>query len=189
PAPQKPIEFADASTDEPASASPGQKMVTSSPEPHKLKVLPQVKATYQEKTLESEAPTPVKVTKAPAQKIICTNLVSDHKDLQPIYFQSNSDILTQEAKDRLDKVASMLHECDQAQLVVQGHADALGGLRDNLVLSVMRAYNVKYYLVYERGVSQSRITSGGLGEGKPIADNQSSSGRQLNRRVDFSFVF
>ena len=59
----------------------------------------------------------------------------------------------------------------------------------NLVLSVMRAYKVKYYLVYHHGISQKRIVSAGLGETQPVADNSSLSGREQNRRVGMQFVF
>jgi OOP family OmpA-OmpF porin len=59
----------------------------------------------------------------------------------------------------------------------------------NLVLSVMRAYNVKYYLVYHHGINQNRIISAGLGETQPVADNSSVTGRERNRRVAMQFVF
>ncbi|MCB0851183.1 MAG: OmpA family protein, partial [Bacteroidetes bacterium] len=74
-------------------------------------------------------------------------------------------------------------------LVLKGHADARGAEKENLVLSIMRAYNVKYYLVSNHGISQRRINSRGFGESNPIADNGTTQGRDQNRRVDFQLVF
>ncbi len=116
-------------------------------------------------------------------------LIDNQLAIDPVLFLHDSYVLTDEAKAVLDEVASMLHTHSEAQLVVKGHADALGTDQYNLVLSIMRAYHVKYYLVNERGISQHRITSNGFGEEAPLAGNTTDSGRQQNRRVDFELVF
>ncbi|MFK7923354.1 MAG: OmpA family protein [Bacteroidia bacterium] len=110
-------------------------------------------------------------------------------DLYPILFPTNSYSLANDAYSTLDQIAEAMQSCPNINLVLEGHADAMGADENNLVLSVMRAYNVKYYLVYERGISQRRILSKGKGETAPIADNTSLQGRDQNRRVDFRFVF
>ena len=46
-----------------------------------------------------------------------------------------------------------------------------------------RAASVKAYLV-NQGVASTRVTSNGKGEGAPVADNDSATGRQQNRRVE-----
>ena len=58
----------------------------------------------------------------------------------------------------------------------------------NQVLSVLRAHKVKYYLVYEHGIRQNRIESEGFGESKPKASNDTDTGRERNRRVDFKII-
>ena len=70
--------------------------------------------------------------------------------INAIYFELGSDQLQGETEQTLAEVASVLNACAEARLVVYGHADALGQNDSNLVLSVMRAFNVKYYLVFQR---------------------------------------
>jgi outer membrane protein OmpA-like peptidoglycan-associated protein len=53
----------------------------------------------------------------------------------------------------------------------------------NQSLSQRRAEAVKNYLVRE-GVSSERLSATGRGENAPVADNESSAGRQQNRRVE-----
>lgn len=109
--------------------------------------------------------------------------------INAVYFDLGSDQLQGETQQTLTEVASVLNTCAEARLVVYGHADALGQNDSNLILSVMRAFNVKYYLVQQHGISQSRISSEGYGEDKPAASNDTSSGRGLNRRVDFEILY
>ncbi|MEM9986375.1 MAG: OmpA family protein, partial [Bacteroidota bacterium] len=110
-------------------------------------------------------------------------------ELDPIFFEEASDKLDPQAKGVLDRLAEQMASCEDCRLIIQGHTDAKGGDEYNQILSVLRAYNVKYYLVYEHGISQSRITSGGAGEHQPLADNETDQGRQRNRRVDFELGF
>lgn len=113
----------------------------------------------------------------------CVNL-SD-MDVAPVYFTYGSDELLPDTKARLDQLAELMKDCDNMRLVLSGHTDNTGTERDNLTLSVMRAYRVKYYLVYQHGIRQARITSDGMGESQPIANNQDEDARRKNRRVDF----
>ncbi|MEM7371239.1 MAG: OmpA family protein [Bacteroidota bacterium] len=105
----------------------------------------------------------------------------------PIFFAYGSHELKGEAKGKLKELADVLNSCEELQLVLEGHTDDVGTENDNLVLSIMRAFNVKYYLVYEYGISQSRISSRGLGEMNAYATN--SHNKEKNRRVDYTFVF
>ncbi|MEL7534301.1 MAG: OmpA family protein [Bacteroidota bacterium] len=119
----------------------------------------------------------------------CGDFGVTEDDLYPILFPTNSYSLEDDAYSTLDLIAEAMQSCPRVNLVLEGHADAMGADDKNLVLSVMRAYNVKYYLVYEHGISQQRILSKGKGETAPIADNSSLQGRDQNRRVDFRFIF
>ena len=55
-------------------------------------------------------------------------------------------------------------------------------------MSEKRAASVKKYLT-DKGVAVTRMTSNGFGENDPIADNKTSKGRALNRRVEFLVSF
>ena len=76
-----------------------------------------------------------------------------------------------------------LKGCLHTNIVVKGHTDSSGTESYNLNLSEERAENVRKYLVAE-GVSASRVTAIGFGEAYPLVSNDTSSGRQQNRRVE-----
>lgn len=69
------------------------------------------------------------------------------------------------------------------KIVVEGHTDSQGSDSSNQALSERRAQAVVSFLV-SRGVSAEQIRAQGLGESRPIADNNSPEGRANNRRVE-----
>lgn len=84
----------------------------------------------------------------------------------------------------LNRVADLLKTKDFS-LKLAGHTDNVGSDAANLKLSKDRAESVKAYLV-SQGANQSRIEATGYGESQPIATNKTASGRQQNRRVEFT---
>lgn len=101
-----------------------------------------------------------------------------------VLFASNKAELLPAAQERLTEVAKAINEGDDAsQMVVEGHTDAKGSATHNQELSTQRAEAVRRYLV-SQGISESRITSQGLGFSRPVADNKSVEGRANNRRVE-----
>jgi outer membrane protein OmpA-like peptidoglycan-associated protein len=68
-------------------------------------------------------------------------------------------------------------------VLIEGHTDNVGSDETNLNLSQRRANSVQSYLV-SQGVNAARLSSSGLGEGSPVADNDTDTGRQQNRRVE-----
>jgi OmpA family len=68
-------------------------------------------------------------------------------------------------------------------LEVEGHTDSTGSEELNQKLSEQRGAEVQRYLI-EQGLSEATITSKGLGETMPVADNSTAAGRQKNRRVE-----
>lgn len=83
----------------------------------------------------------------------------------------------------IERVATLLKTKTQANAVVEGHTDNVGGAALNQQLSVRRANAVKDALV-KQGVPAARIQAQGFGLSKPIADNATPDGRQANRRTD-----
>jgi OOP family OmpA-OmpF porin len=67
--------------------------------------------------------------------------------------------------------------------VVEGHTDSKGTNAYNLSLSQRRAEAVRQVLIDQFKVEPSRLSSVGYGEERPVADNKTEQGRQLNRRV------
>ncbi|MEE8340003.1 MAG: OmpA family protein [Xanthomonadales bacterium] len=66
---------------------------------------------------------------------------------------------------------------------VIGHTDSAGSAEYNQGLSERRAMAVKEYMVSE-GIDAGIIVASGEGESNPVADNGTSEGQALNRRVD-----
>ncbi len=100
---------------------------------------------------------------------------TDSADLSPAFFEV------------LDSVGKVLAEFDQTVVEVAGHTDSTGTEAYNQSLSERRASTVSQYLK-GRGVMQQRLITLGMGEMRPVADNRSADGRQLNRRVEITMV-
>ena len=102
-------------------------------------------------------------------------------------FEFDSAKLRRKEIGKLDEVASFAEKHKDAQLESGGHADSIGTEAYNQKLSERRAVSVKAYLV-RKGVAADRIVAVGYGESKPMADNKTSEGRELNRRVEVCTV-
>jgi len=87
----------------------------------------------------------------------------------------------------LDSVILVLQEFNKTIIVSAGHTDSRGSENYNQALSERRASSVSKYLL-TKGVVDARIESVGFGESAPIADNSTTEGRSLNRRVELSLI-
>ncbi|MDR2386944.1 MAG: OmpA family protein [Deltaproteobacteria bacterium] len=81
------------------------------------------------------------------------------------------------------KVADFLNAHPGSTAVVEGHTDNVGTDEYNQKLSDRRAAAVRKVLVSSFGVNESKVTSVGYGESRPIATNDTAAGRAENRRV------
>ncbi len=104
-----------------------------------------------------------------------------------VTFATNSSDLSESFYDVLGSVSIVLNEFDQTVVEVAGHTDSSGSEAHNQALSERRASSVAQYLDV-RGVNDQRIITVGMGEIRPVADNETSSGRQMNRRVEITLV-
>ena len=85
----------------------------------------------------------------------------------------------------LDSVVLVLQEYEKTLIEVVGHTDSTGSDAINKPLSERRAASVGSYLK-SRGVITQRIATFGVGSNYPIASNDTSNGRALNRRVEIT---
>jgi len=106
------------------------------------------------------------------------------KAMRTVKFQPAKAELIKTSYPILDEVVAVLAEYPAYHLHVKGHTDNIGKAEDNQVLSENRAKACYAYLI-KQGVDASRLSYLGFGQTKPIADNKTSSGRSLNRRVEF----
>jgi outer membrane protein OmpA-like peptidoglycan-associated protein len=103
-------------------------------------------------------------------------------------FKINQAVIQQISFPSLNTLAEKLKEKENWILNLSGHTDNLGDDDANMILSKNRSEAVKQYLI-SQGISESRIKVNYFGETKPIADNNTSEGRQKNRRVEFVIGF
>ncbi len=87
----------------------------------------------------------------------------------------------------LDSVIIVLQEFDKTIIVAAGHTDSRGSNEYNQGLSERRASSVSQYLI-GKGIVEARVEAIGFGEDTPIADNGTTEGRAMNRRVELSLL-
>jgi OOP family OmpA-OmpF porin len=87
----------------------------------------------------------------------------------------------------LDRAVAVLKEYSDIRMEISGHTDSRGKADYNRDLSQHRADSVKMYFI-ANGIDASRLTSVGYGLDRPVADNQTESGRSKNRRTEFRLL-
>lgn len=102
-----------------------------------------------------------------------------------VNFKAGSAVLSQEAKESLDKIAEEAKNEKGFVIEVAGFASADGSPEFNRSLSQHRADAVIHYLVDNHSIPLRRfITPYGHGANQPVADNKTRAGRTQNRRVE-----
>jgi outer membrane protein OmpA-like peptidoglycan-associated protein len=98
-------------------------------------------------------------------------------------FASGSSVIQPGYHSTLDKIATVVNRYGKTFITVVGHTDSVGIAGNNQALSESRANAVERYLS-QKSVVPQRLTSRGMGENSPVADNATEQGRLLNRRVE-----
>ncbi|HTU67497.1 MAG TPA: OmpA family protein [Steroidobacteraceae bacterium] len=106
--------------------------------------------------------------------------------LGDVLFDTGRSELKPGAATTLDRVAKYLNQNAETRVLIEGYTDSRGTAEYNQQLSAQRASSVASALE-TRGVSRDRIDTSGKGEELPVASNDTSAGRQLNRRVEIVF--
>ncbi|MEM1137069.1 MAG: OmpA family protein, partial [Bacteroidota bacterium] len=107
--------------------------------------------------------------------------------LNNIFFENAKSTLKENSFAELKKVIKLMQENSEMEILISGHTDAVGSEASNQELSEARAASVMRYLA-ENGIEANRISSKGFGESKPISENNTDEGKQLNRRVEFTIL-
>lgn len=100
-----------------------------------------------------------------------------------VKFDFDSAEVRQESYSDIRNLADFMQQYPQTTTVVEGHTDSVGPEQYNQRLSERRANSVREVLV-NHGVQSNRVQSVGYGETRPVADNSTEQGRQINRRVE-----
>jgi outer membrane protein OmpA-like peptidoglycan-associated protein len=126
-----------------------------------------------------------------AQLLTQFNLILQTRDTTRGLIVNMSDVLFDTAKyslrplarEKLAKVAGIVSGHPGLRLDVEGHTDSVGNDEYNQRLSEQRGESVRDYLTQE-GMAVSSVSTRGFGKTQPVASNDTTEGRQLNRRVE-----
>lgn len=107
--------------------------------------------------------------------------------MRSVQFETGSSNLKSVSYGVLDQIAAIMDQYRAYELRISGHTDNVGEAMTNQILSEERARACLQYLA-SKGVRADRMSYAGYGEDQPIADNATSTGRSLNRRVEFELI-
>lgn len=102
-------------------------------------------------------------------------------------YKSGSYEIGERAGETLSKIAKILNDYDDYEVLVEGNTDDVPisqkNIRNNWDLSALRASSVVQALQNDYGIDPKRLSAAGRGEYNPVADNSTSVGKQRNRRT------
>ena len=102
-------------------------------------------------------------------------------------YKSGSYEISDRAGETLSKVAKIINDYKDYDVLIEGNTDNVPitreNIRNNWDLSTLRASSVVQALQNQYGVAPKRLTAGGRGEFNPISDNNSEAGKAKNRRT------
>ena len=107
-----------------------------------------------------------------------------------LYFQPNLSVLSNESFQSLNIFCAVAKNIDAMKIQIEGNTAIAGKnpyINYDEELSLLRAKIVAQYLI-SQGITPERLIIMGVGSSKPIGDNNSEKGRQINRRTDITFV-
>ena len=103
--------------------------------------------------------------------------------LGDVLFATGRADLKPEATNNLLALITFLNSYPNRTAAIEGYTDSVGSNDANLLLSERRAESVRSYLT-GKGIGAARLAASGKGEMQPVADNESVTGRERNRRVE-----
>lgn len=102
-------------------------------------------------------------------------------------YKSGSYEINDRAAETLSKIAKIIQDYKDYDVLVEGNTDNVPisrqNIRNNWDLSCLRASSVVQYLQNNYGIDPKRLTAGGRGEYNPLTANDSELGKQRNRRT------
>ncbi len=103
-------------------------------------------------------------------------------------FKSGSYEVSDRAMETLSKIAKIIKDYSDYDVLVEGNTDNVPisrtNIRNNWDLSALRASSVVQVLQNDFGINPKRLSAAGRGEFNPITDNDTEVGKQRNRRTE-----
>jgi OmpA-OmpF porin, OOP family len=106
-----------------------------------------------------------------------------HVSVYGIEFDTGKATLRPASEAVLVEEQKLLTNQHDWKMKIEGHTDSTGSKAGNMTLSQQRAASVVAWLT-KGGITGSRLTASGLGDTKPVGDNDTEEGRARNRRVE-----
>lgn len=103
-----------------------------------------------------------------------------------ISFDFDSALLREDQKPKLTTLCEAIQNMEGQVFRIVGHTDSAGSASYNEKLSLLRAKEVKRYMVNSCGIAENRLLAIGAGEGHPI--NAADPRADENRRVEFQLI-
>jgi chemotaxis protein MotB len=108
---------------------------------------------------------------------------------ESLLFASGSTTVEQKGVDALKKVAKVIEQSTDINILIEGHTDDVpmtgkGEIKDNWDLSVMRATSIVKIITKNSSVDPRRLTAAGRGEYFPIDPAKNADARKKNRRTE-----
>lgn len=110
-----------------------------------------------------------------------------HFRLDHVLFETGKATLLPASVKELEETAEYMRYRPDEKFEIEGHTDNVGKPEDNLKLSQARADAVRNWLL-KKGIQPEKLVAKGYGDTKPVADNATAEGRQLNRRTELRIV-
>lgn len=119
----------------------------------------------------------------------CPEVKKEDKELllfamRAVQFETGEAKLKEESYQVLDQIVDIMNRYPGYKLRISGHTDDRGEDDFNQKLSEDRAKTCYDYLI-SKDIPAERLSYEGFGESRPIASNERTSGRSMNRRVEF----
>ena len=103
-----------------------------------------------------------------------------------LFFPVNKYELLPQSENELVRIAEII-KAMKIRVEISGHTDSTGDPKKNMILSGQRAESVRSFLI-RQGCDASLLVAKGYGATRPVADNITDEGKQLNRRVELRFI-
>ncbi len=149
---------------------------------------------------ESQANTQAERERVARRDLTVSDLESQLRDMQARYtdrgvvitlgdllFNTGASQLRPGGQHRLDQLAGFMKRYPDRRASIEGYTDNIGQAASNLSLSDRRANAVMAALI-QLGVAGSQLSTQAFGEDHPVAPNNTTAGRQMNRRVEVVFA-
>lgn len=130
-----------------------------------------------------ETPVVVPIEKPVAPQVVKPEVVTVKFEFNNVMFDKNSFTIRADNLTNLNNLVKLLNENKNINVILSGHACAIGSEEVNNRLSRQRAEEVRRFLT-TRGINANRITIESFGSEKPAATNDTEEGKVLNRRVE-----